>query len=159
MGCCYGPISLTVMWIRLIFDRQTNMAKKTLHTNDRHCSPYIKLTGWFLLNTMTTGWLLWKPMALAPFHTPPPPSYQVCCPSGQKRPRRRRSNIMSNSNYSMILKQQKKSFTKVMQWPDQLLCLVFPSQVDYSWFPVPKGVILLIAYSRIGPDHLNGQFL
>ena len=63
MGCCHGPISLTVWWILLIFGRQTGMAKKTIHTKNRHHSPHIKGTGGFLLNTMTTVWLPWKPIA------------------------------------------------------------------------------------------------
>ncbi len=63
MGCCHGPISLTFWWILLILGRQTGLAKKTIHTKNCHHSPHIKGTGGFLLNTMTTVWLPWKPIA------------------------------------------------------------------------------------------------
>ena len=54
---------LTAWRISLIFGRHTDMAKMTLYTKDRHRSPHIKRAGRFLLNTMTTGWLPWKPIA------------------------------------------------------------------------------------------------
>ncbi len=64
MGRCYGPISLTVGRIWFIFGRQTDMAKIAWHTKDRHHSPIIKETGWFLSITMATVWFPWKPIAL-----------------------------------------------------------------------------------------------
>ncbi len=85
MGCCYGPISITAGWILLIFGRKTDMAKKAWHTRNCHHNSNIKGTGQFLLNTMATVLLPWKPMPLGSAQSRSRPPCRVWGRSVQKR--------------------------------------------------------------------------
>ncbi len=61
----------------------------------------------FLLNTMTTIWLPWKPMPLAPAGSRPWPSCRVWMRSVHKRPRRcgtdGQTDGRTNPNYSVMI--------------------------------------------------------
>ncbi len=91
-GGCYEPISSTAGSISLIFGRQVDMAKQKGSGKIHHHRPNIKATGQFLLNTMATVWLPWKPMPLGSIWYRPIPSCRVWP----------RSDGRTNPNYSMI---------------------------------------------------------
>ena len=74
---CDCHISKTARWILLIFGRQIDMAMLPWYAKLCDHRPNIKATGQFLLNTVTTVWFPWKPMALAPAGSRPGRSCRV----------------------------------------------------------------------------------